>query len=289
MRYTAACLAMVAILLCFLSTLVALVPHEPGLGARNPILMNWPNLVNAPPATTASSRLADILPWLAPIWITGVVVFCLRHVAGWLTARRLRTAGICCAPQFWQERLQHLARSLRLSRPIALLESSLVAAPLVIGHFSPVILSPIGLLTGMPVVQIESILLHELAHIRRYDYLVNMVQTSIESLLFYHPLVWWVSRVIRNEREHCCDDWATTISGNTHEYARALTALERSRWGSSESALAATGGSLVKRIGRLLIPRERRTFVAPVLSGGLLLLAVAVGLMIWQAKAQAQS
>jgi GWxTD domain-containing protein len=159
----------------------------------------------------------------------------------------------------------------------------------VIGHLRPLILIPIGLLTGMSVEQIESILLHELAHIRRYDYLVNMVQTSIESLLFYHPLVWWISRVIRTEREHCCDDWAATVSGNTHEYARALTALERSRWGASESALAATGGSLVKRVRRLLIPAERRSFVAPVLSVGLLLLATAAGLLTWQAKAQAQS
>jgi GWxTD domain-containing protein len=288
-RYIAACLAMFAILLCFLGTLIALVPHELGSGARNSILMNWPNRVNVPPAAAASIRLADILPWLAPIWIIGVVVFYLRHIASWLTARRLRTAGICCAPHFWQERLEHLTHALRLSRPVALLESSLVATPVVIGHLRPVILIPIGLLTGMSVEQIESILLHELAHIRRYDYLVNMVQTSIESLLFYHPLIWWISRVIRTEREHCCDDWAATISGNTYEYARALTALERSRWGASESVLAATGGSLVKRIRRLLIPAERRSFVAPVLSVGLLLLAAVAGLMIWQVKAQAQS
>lgn len=252
-RYIAACVALFAILLCFVSTLIALVPHEPGLGAKNPILLNWPNRVDVPPGIPTTIRLADILPWLAPIWIMGVVVFYLRHIAGWLTARRLRTTGICCAPQFWQDRLEHLARSLRLSRPVALLESSLVAAPVMIGHLRPVILIPIGLLTGMSVEQIECILLHELAHIRRYDYLVNMVQTSIESLLFYHPLVWWISRVIRTEREHCCDDWAATVSGNTYEYARALTALEQSRWGASESALAATGGSLVKRIRRLLI------------------------------------
>ncbi len=76
-----------------------------------------------------------------------------------------------------------------------------------IGHLRPVILMPVGLLAGLPAGQIELILLHELAHIRRCDYLVNLLQTSVENLLFYHPVVWWISGVIRAEREHCCDDW----------------------------------------------------------------------------------
>ena len=109
-------------------------------------------------------------------------------------------------PVFWQERLDRLARALRLSRPVALLESCLAEVPVVIGYVRPVILMPVGLLAGLPAGQVESILLHELAHIRRHDYLVNLLQTSVEGLLFYHPAVWWISGVIRAERENCCDD-----------------------------------------------------------------------------------
>ena len=124
------------------------------------------------------------------------------------------------------------------------------------GHLRPLILMPVGLLTGLPAVQIESFLLHELAHIRRYDYLVDIVQTSVESLLFYHPLVWWISRVIRSEREDCADDIAVGVSGDPREYAGALVALEESRWCESEAALAATGGNLMKRVRRLLNSRK---------------------------------
>jgi GWxTD domain-containing protein len=157
---------------------------------------------------------------------------------------------------------------------------------------------PVGLLTGLPAAQIESILLHELAHIRRYDYLVNMLQTSVESLLFYHPVVWWISGVIRTEREHRCDDLAVTLSGDAHEYAVALATLERNRWDASETALAATGGNLVKRIRRLLIPTEgpgsyltgsylSGSALTPFVSAGILMITAAVGLTAWQEKAPA--
>ena len=201
-------------------------------------------------------------------------------------ARRLRLRGVCAAPEFWQERLRVLAGRLRISRPVGLLESCLAGVPVVIGHLRPVILMPVGLLTGLPAAQIESILLHELAHIRRYDYLVNMLQTLVEGLLFYHPVVWWISGVIRTEREHCCDDLAVTLSGDAHEYALALANLEQSRWDPSEIALAATGGNLVKRIRRLLIPTEGPTSaLTPFVSAGILMITAAVGLTAWQEKA----
>ena len=96
---------------------------------------------------------------------------------------------------------------MRISRPVRLLESAIAEVPVVIGYLKPVILIPAGLLANLPVDQVEAILLHELAHIRRADYLVNLLQTMVESLLFYHPAVWWISHVIRTEREHCCDDF----------------------------------------------------------------------------------
>ena len=96
---------------------------------------------------------------------------------------------------------------------MALLESSLAGVPVVVGYCA-VILMPVGLLTGLPAGQIEAILLHELAHIRRRDYLVNLLQTFVEGLLFYHPAVWWISAVIRAEREHCCDDAVVSTQGD---------------------------------------------------------------------------
>ena len=126
---------------------------------------------------------------------------------------------------------------------------------MVLGHFRPVILLPVGLLVGLPPGQVEAILLHELAHIRRYDYLVNVWQRLVEGLMFYHPLVWWISSVIRTERENCCDDMAVAITGDAHAYAAALAALEQTRCSGYEPAVAAGGGSLVKRIRRLLYPK----------------------------------
>ena len=286
-RYAAACLAMCVILACFGVTLLRLIPRHAVAGpARNPIALPSNNgTVPADGAEVSMLRLADLLPWLVPFWMAGVALFCFRHLAGWAWTLRLRRRGVCAAPDVWQERLTVLASGLRLSRPVVLLESCLARVPVVMGHLRPVILMPVGLLTGLPAAQIESILLHELAHIRRCDYLVNMLQTSVESLLFYHPVVWWISGVIRTERENCCDDLAVALSGDAREYAVALTALEQCRWGSSETALAATGGNLVKRIRRLLIPTEGPgSALTPFVSAGILMIAAAVGLTAWQAK-----
>ncbi len=286
-RYIVACLAMCSMVVCFAVTLLRLAPRHQAPGTvGNSIALAWNTpmaLPDLPPAPLR--RIAEFLPCLVPFWIAGVVLFYLRHLASWAMARRLRRTGVCAAPDFWQERLSLLAGRLRLSRPVGLLESGLAAVPVVMGHLRPVILMPVGLLTGLPAGQIESILLHELAHIRRYDYLVNMLQTSVEGLLFYHPVVWWISGVIRTEREHCCDDLAVALGGDAHQYAVALSALEENRWDASHAVLAATGGNLVKRIRRLLIPAQgASSALTPFVSAGILMITAAVGLIAWQAK-----
>jgi len=150
-----------------------------------------------------------------------------------------------------------------------------------------VILMPVGLLAGLPAGQIESILLHELAHIRRHDYLVNLVQMMVESLVFYHPAVWWISGVIRAERENCSDDLAVAAQGDPFAYAAALTALESYRGVTYRTArqavLAATGGSLVKRVRRLLVPPEGpRAALTPVFSTAILTITLAAAMVAWQ-------
>jgi GWxTD domain-containing protein len=146
-----------------------------------------------------------------------------------------------------------------------------------------VILVPAGLLTGLSSEQLEAILVHELAHIRRHDYLVNLGQILAEGLLFYHPAVWWISSVIRTEREHCCDDLAVEVSGNAQEYARTLARLEVNR---SEMVLAASGGSVVKRVRRLLgQPDRARVNATPLISALVLAVTLVAGLAAWQPPA----
>jgi beta-lactamase regulating signal transducer with metallopeptidase domain len=152
-----------------------------------------------------------------------------------------------------------------VSRPVRLCQSLLVEVPTVIGWLRPVILVPVRALTGLAPQQLEALLAHELAHIRRHDYLVNLLQTIVETLLFYHPAVWWVSHQVRVERENCCDDMAVAACGDVLVYARALAELEQLRTGGGDTpalAVAASGGSLMERVGRLVKlppPRTHRS------------------------------
>ena len=142
--------------------------------------------------------------------------------------------------------------------------------------FARLVLLPLCVVTGLPAAQLELILAHELAHIRRHDYLVNLLQTLVETLFFYHPAVWWLSRQIRNERENCCDDVAMAIAGSRADYGRALLAIEELRAASTALSLAASGGSLLARIRRIAgcepVPR--------VVGGGSILGIVLVSLAI---------
>lgn len=291
-RYAAACLAMLAILAGFVVTFALSMPKSGGIATMI--------AHSIPPApdndyrglATSSGGLdpADVLPWLAPFWLAGVIIFHLRGLAGWMAARRLSSRGVCPAPDIWLERLARLQATLRVAKPVALLETCLGGVPVVVGCLRPAILIPLGMLAGMPAGQIEAILMHELAHIRRRDYLVNLLQTVVEGFLFHHPAIWWISSVMRAERENCCDDLVVAASGNAPEYAAALTALEYNRRAASEAALAATGGHLMKRIRRLLYPLEnRRAVLTPLFSAAILTVAVAVGLTAWQSTPAPQA
>jgi TonB family protein len=281
-RYAAACLALLVMMGGFVVTFVRVVPEGAhGLRAATTATSSASNVQAGVDASGPSNPdLAAVVPWLAPFWISGVCIFYLAYVASWISVCRLR--GVCCASERWQQQLARLSAQLRLSRPVRLLESCLADAPMVLGHFRPVILMSLGLLAGLPAGQMEAILLHELAHIRRYDYLVNVLQRSVEGLLFYHPAVWWISRVIRTERESCCDDVVVAMNGNAHEYAVALAALEQIRWSGREPAVAATGGSLVKRIRRLLYPKGPNGAWTPLFAAVILMATAAVALVAWQ-------
>lgn len=199
-----------------------------------------------------SSTLDRALPWVVVLWLCGAIVFSLRLIGGWRFTARLRTAAVGPAPHAWQQRLDDMTRRIGVSRPVRLLVSGLAEVPMVIGWLRPVVLMPVGALAGLPLDQVQALLAHELAHIWRNDYLVNILQSIAEAVLFYHPAVWWVSEQIRVERELCCDDIAVKASGDVLVYVRALADLETCRRARLKTALAAGGGSLVSRVRRLI-------------------------------------
>ena len=287
-RYIVASLALLVMLASSIATFIEMWPAP---GSTNSV-RTYPSArinfgdASESPSLPIRNRLENLPPWTAPFWMAGVLILSIRHLRNWTAARTLQRTSVCSAPDIWQQRLINLAARIKVSRPVTLLESGLASVPSVVGQLRPVILMPAGLLTSLPVAQIEAILLHELAHIRRHDYLVNMLQLAVESLLFYHPAVWWISGIMRAEREHCCDDMVVATGGDAYQYALALAALEETRWGASEPALAATGGNLVKRIHRLLYPMNKtNSTLTPLLSVGLLMMATSVALIAWQEKA----
>jgi len=192
------------------------------------------------------------LPYIVLGWLVGVFGLSIWHLGGWAQLQRLRRTMVKQVSERVRLRLRHLAMQMGVKHAIAIMESALVQVPTVVGWLKPVILLPATALTGLTAEQIEAILAHELAHIKRCDYLANILQTVVEILGFYHPAVWWVSRRIRFERENCCDDLAVSISGDRVCYARALTTMEEIRAGQPRLAVAASGGSLFDRIRRLL-------------------------------------
>src|SRR6185437_16037297 len=181
-----------------------------------------------------------------------------------------------------------LAAELKISRPVMVLESLLADTPVVLGHLRPVVLVPLGFLAGLPPDYVEAVLLHELAQIGRCDYLVNVCQRAMEGLFFYHPAVWWISRVVRVERENCGDDVVVALRGDAHGYAEVLASLEQNRleqrWTTREPALAATGGNLMKRIKRLLYPKGPSGIWAPALAAFVLMAGSGMLLAAWRAN-----
>ena len=285
-HYLLGCAALAAMMMAPLVTWFVLAPADamPEMVAR---IANVPaqepvTAVALPPLSAPMPlQQPQFLFWVVTIWLAGALVFGVRLAGGWMVAARLRTVLVRPAPPEWQDALRRLAARIGLSRPVRLLVSGLVEAPIVVGWLRPMVLLPVAALGGMPGEQLEALLLHELAHIRRHDYLVNILQSIAEALLFYHPAVWWVSGHIRAERELCCDDVAVAVSGDPLTYARALAQLESCRPAHAGAAMAANGGSLAARIARVLgQPRRavRRGIGPGVLAVAILLVSAAYGL-----------
>lgn len=218
----------------------------------------------------------DMVWWPAAsviVWLSGIAVLSLRLAGGWLVARRMTARAVRPAHTALQALATELAARLAVDRAVRVLESSAVAVPVVVGWLRPAIVFPVAALSGLSTAQIEALLAHELAHVRRHDYLVNLLQSCAEVVLFYHPAVWWLSGQIRRERERCCDDIAIGMCDRL-VYATALTDL--ATMVSPRVALAATGGDLVDRVRRIL-EREESFMSASQRWGSVAVLVVLLG------------
>lgn len=293
-RYLAGCVCLALMLgLPLLTLLINPAPlHEPGAGfaviatatptppaemvinARVPSSENWVLWV----IQSTAIFLGQFAPWLAAAWLGGVAFSSCRLLRSCWWIQTLRKKEAEPVSTHLLERLDSLRRRLRISRPVRLLKSALVEVPTLVGWIRPLILLPASSLAGLETGQLEAVLAHELAHVRRFDYLVNVFQCLIETLMFYHPVVWWISRCVREERENCCDDVVVKVCGNRVAYARALATLEELRAQVPQLAFAANGGSLLTRVRRLLGMPAGEDSVSGRQIGGLAL--VGIGLLL---------
>ena len=244
--------ALLAMALCPPVTLFFLWPADgaASAGTFGPLLSDTINAV----AGSASANPRDYLPALVGLWTCGVLAIASRSLWHWQRIQRLVRNASAPGPE-WQARLHRMCARFGLRRPVRLLVSAKVVTPMLIGWLKPVVLLPLSMLSGFAPQQIELIIAHELGHVRRWDYLANLLQVIIETVLFYHPAVHWISRDVRNARESCCDDLVLSLAqGNPLTYARALADLEEMRQDLDvvAPALGANGGVLLARIRRIV-------------------------------------
>ena len=203
--------------------------------------------------TWGNRQLRSALPWIVLAWGLGALCCSARFVRGVKRNRQLRHSAEP-APDWWQKRLNVLAKRMGIDRSVSLKFSSSISVPMVVGWWRPILLVPIGFLSGLPPSQVEAIMLHELAHVRRHDVLVARIQATCETLFFYHPATWWISTQVRRSRENCCDDRVIESDVGRAEYARALVNLAEKACGPGFPAIRPTagGGKLLNRVRRIL-------------------------------------
>src|SRR5688572_19716506 len=174
------------------------------------------------------SYFQSIIPFFVMVWTAGFTFFTLRIAIGLSYLDNIKRRAIPL-PGEWSDYIQTLAVKLKINRAVLLAESALIQAPVVFGYLKPMILIPLGMCSALSTQQLETIFLHEMMHIRRKDYVINLVQTFVEAIYFFNPFVWIISGIIKQEREHCCDDAVVQLHGSVNAYVRALAALEEIR------------------------------------------------------------
>jgi beta-lactamase regulating signal transducer with metallopeptidase domain len=202
-------------------------------------------------------NLPAALPFLVALWFLGILIFSFRLAGGVWQLYRYKTREISAPNDEWQERFLYLCERLKIKQKVNLLQSFSIETPVVIGWLKPIILVPASIFLQISPKELETIITHELIHIRRCDAFVNFAQSIVEVLFFYHPCAWWISKVIRREREFAADEAVMEIfSASPLVYANALANLEavrlRANHKLSPLATAANGGNLMQRISKIL-------------------------------------
>jgi beta-lactamase regulating signal transducer with metallopeptidase domain len=213
--------------------------------------ISLPSLPSMVVKASLTERIEHEIPFLVGLWLAGFLLMCVRIGGGLVLIERRRRSARAGEPA-WQERLKGLAHRCGIAHRVQIRFSDVLDSPVVLGVFRATILFPSGLLTGLSVEHLEALLAHELAHIKRYDFLVNLLQSAVEAALFFHPVVWWISSQMRKEREFCCDDFAVRALGNPVGYAGALASLESLRLTAPRLAIPANGGRLMYRVQRII-------------------------------------
>ena len=276
-RYATGLAALAALALWPLATLIALRPQFDADVAA--IELGVANVAQAGPAEAFSllATLDQALPWLVLLWGAGVLAMAARTLHQWHELSQVARRWAHAQADL-DAIMLGLTRRFGFVRRVRVLVSARIDTPMLFGWIKPVVLLPAAVALGFPRHQIELILAHELGHLRRYDHLVNLAQALLETLLFYHPVVHWISREVRNERELCCDELVLQLtSGEPREYARTLASLEELRHVAGSLALAANGGELLERVRRIVGMPAPRLSVERRASGRWLLVAFALG------------
>jgi bla regulator protein blaR1 len=199
------------------------------------------------------------LQFITILWLMGLMLSFIYLVRSLNQVDRLKRNVNFLSNNYWQNQLNIMASSLGIRKSIQLVESKLTLSPIVIGHLKPIILFPIGFINNLSTEEVEAILFHELAHIKRNDYLINILITFAQSLFYYHPAIWWLNAQIKKERENCCDDIAVELCGNKLTYAKSLVTVQTLMANSQQLAMGISGqgfkSNLGKRISRLLSPK----------------------------------
>jgi beta-lactamase regulating signal transducer with metallopeptidase domain len=297
-RYLAGCAALALCLALPVAGFVERLQEPASAGLALDTVRQWQALPAATPAaatlTLAATQvgtwrgaLQDRLPLVIVLWASGAALLGARMLLGLLWVRRCRAAAATRGHAAWQACADRLAARLGLRRPVRVGLVEELDGPVTAGWWRPVVLLPAALASGMPPELLEALLAHELAHVRRHDYLVNLLQSAVEVLLFYHPTVWWLSSRVRAEREQVADDLAATALGEPRRLAVALSELDRFQLSPSNLAPAAHGGELMSRIKRLIRPtRDPIDWKLALPAAALPVLGLAAALAVLSARAE---
>ncbi|HEX3968981.1 MAG TPA: M56 family metallopeptidase, partial [Edaphobacter sp.] len=243
------------------------------------------------PTNWLTLRAERLLPWVDGMWLAGVFLLAIRSLGGWFQLEYVRRRARSLVPEELERGFRRICKQVRVGRSVVLRISDEVISPLAMGVWRVTVILPASAVLGLPAEELEAVMAHELGHIRRWDYLWNLMQMAVESVLFFHPVVWWLSRTVRERREVCCDEIAVRSCAGAEVYARALLRLEEQRTVDLRLAMALTGcgGSLLGRVRKVLgedmAMESRMTSGVSVAAAGALVIALLLGPKVGEAVA----